>query len=108
MRQAWIWLVMAGLAEIGFATALKLSQGFTQPGYTLLFVAFAILSFGLLARATQQIALGTAYAVWTGIGAVGTALVGIGWLGEEASLARLFFLGLIVIAIAGLRLSGKS
>lgn len=108
MNQGWIWLMTAGLAEIGFAVSLKLSQGFSQPGYTVLFVAFALVSFALLARATRQIALGTAYAVWTGIGAVGTALAGIGWLGEEASAGRLLFLALIVTAIAGLRLSSKS
>ena len=108
MQQGWLWLIAAGLAEIGFTAALKLSQGFSQLGYSLLFAVCAVLSFALLARATQQIALGTAYAVWTGIGAVGTALVGMVWFGEEASSGRLFFLALIVVAIIGLRLSGKS
>jgi quaternary ammonium compound-resistance protein SugE len=108
MAQGWLWLIAAGLAEIGFTASLKLSQGFSQLSYTLLFGLFAFLSFALLARATRQIALGTAYAVWTGIGAVGTALVGMLWFGEDASAGRLFFLVLIVTAIVGLRLSSKS
>ena len=72
----WIFVLLAGLFEIGFTTSLKLSENFTHLWPSLAFVVFAALSFGLLTNAIRFIPLGTAYAVWTGIGAVGTALVG--------------------------------
>lgn len=102
-RAAWLFLVVAGLLEAAFATALKISDGFTRPMPTLLFFVFATTSFAILTRAAQLLPLGTAYAVWTGIGAVGTVVVGILFFGEPASATRLFFLALLITAVAGLR-----
>lgn len=100
---AWIMLVLAGLFETAFAVALKQSNGFTRPLPTVLFVGFALISFGLLALALRSLPVGTAYAVWTGIGAAGTVLVGIGFLGESTELARLVSITLIVAGVVGLR-----
>jgi len=100
---AWIMLVLAGLFETAFAVALKQSNGFTRPLPTVLFVGFALVSFGLLAQALRSLPVGTAYAVWTGIGAAGTALVGILFLGESTQLARLLSITLIVAGVVGLR-----
>lgn len=105
---AWALLWTAGVFEVGYASFLKLSNGFSDPLFTVLFAVCAIVSFGLLNLATQSIPLGTAYAVWTGIGAVGTALVGIVGFGDPAGGLRLVLLGLIVAAIVGLRLISES
>jgi quaternary ammonium compound-resistance protein SugE len=102
----WLFLVGAGLAEVGFTTMMKLSEGFKRLIPALLFFVFAPLSFWMLATAMQTIPLGTAYAVWTGIGAVGTALVGILFFGESARPQRLALLGVLVAAIVGLKLVG--
>jgi quaternary ammonium compound-resistance protein SugE len=99
----WTYLVLAGLFEVGFTTSLKLSEGFTRVGPSIAFVLSSAASFWLLTRAMHTISLGTAYAVWTGIGACGTALVGIALFGESLSFWRLFFLGTIVGAVAGLK-----
>jgi quaternary ammonium compound-resistance protein SugE len=101
---AWIWLAVAGAFEIGFTTCLKLSNGFTRLVPTLLFVLFAAVSFYLLTKAMKTIPLGTAYAVWTGIGAVGTAIVGMIFFRDPVSFWRLFFLFVLVAAIVGLKL----
>lgn len=103
---SWIFLVLAGLLEIGFTTALKLSNGFSldRPKYILVFGAFALASFFFLNLAMRGISLGTAYAVWTGIGAAGTALVGMLYFGEVPSGLQLFFLGLLIASIIGLKL----
>ncbi|WP_261665057.1 DMT family transporter [Deinococcus sp. Marseille-Q6407] len=100
----WIALLLAGLCEVGFTTALKLEQ--RNPNYVWLFLLFAVVSFGLLERAMQTIPLGTAYTVWTGIGAVGTALVGAAFFGERLSRVQLGLLGAVVVLIAALRLTG--
>src|SRR5262245_37950582 len=92
---AWTYLLMAGLFEVGFTTCMKLSEGFSRLGWTVGFLACTILSFVLLAAATRTVPLGTAYAVWTGLGAVGTILVGILLFGESASAGRLVFLAII-------------
>ena len=102
---AWLLLVAAGLLEVGFALALKASDGFTRLGPTLLFLGFGAASFGLLNLALRDLPIGTAYAVWTGIGAAGTALVGIAVLGEPAGAVRLACLALIVAAVVGLRVT---
>jgi len=102
----WLLLVGAGLAEVGFTTTMKLSHGFKRLVPSLLFFVFAPISFWLLATAMQTIPLGTAYAVWTGIGAVGTAVIGIVAFGESAKPERLALLGLLVAAIVGLKLIG--
>lgn len=104
----WGILVVAGLLETGWAIGLKYTEGFTRlwPSvWTLLAMAG---SFFLLSRAMKELPLGTAYAVWTGIGAVGTVILGMVFFKESASLPRLFCLGLIVAGIIGLKLVGGS
>ncbi len=101
---AWIHLILAGLLEIGFTTALRYVDGFTRPWPTLLFAAITAASFYFLQRSLEGIPLGTAYAVWTGIGAAGTALVGILVFGEVAATSRLVFLTLLIGSIVGLKL----
>lgn len=100
----WILLVLAGLFEIVWAVGLKYTEGFTRLWPTVGTVAFMIVSFGLLAHVLKTLPIGTAYAIWTGIGAVGTALVGIIVLGESASPARLACIGMIAAGIVGLKL----
>jgi quaternary ammonium compound-resistance protein SugE len=100
----WILLVLAGLFEIVWAVGLKYTEGFTRLWPTVGTVAAMIVSFGLLAHVLKTLPIGTAYAIWTGIGAVGTALVGIIVLGESASLARLACIGMIAAGIVGLKL----
>lgn len=102
---AWIILVVAGLFEVAWSFALKLSQGFTQPAASVATIVLMLASFLLLAYAMKSLPLGTAYAVWTGVGAVGAALAGIVFLGEAASAQRLFFIALIVAGIVGLKFS---
>ena len=101
---AWIILFIAGLFEIGWAVGLKFTEGFTRPIPIALTAISLVLSMGLLGWAVKTLPLGTAYAVWTGIGAVGTALVGIMVFKEPATAARLVCLGLIVAGILGLKL----
>ena len=98
----WLTLAFAGLFEVGFTTCLKLEE--RSKGLIVPFLICAGISFTLLAQAMETIPLGTAYAVWTGIGAVGTALLGIVLFGESASPARLLCIGLILAGIAGLKL----
>ncbi|HEY8418212.1 MAG TPA: quaternary ammonium compound efflux SMR transporter SugE [Limnochordales bacterium] len=102
---AWLALVVAGLLEVGWATAMKLSEGFTRLGPTIATFALMLISFGLLSFAMRSLPLGTAYAVWTGIGAVGSVLVGILFLNESRDAVRLVCLGLILAGIVGLRLT---
>jgi quaternary ammonium compound-resistance protein SugE len=102
---AWAYLVVAGLFEVAFAAALKASDGFSKLLPSLLFLIFSVLSFVLLARAVLSIPIGTAYSVWTGIGAAGTVIVGILAFGEPANALRLFFLVTLIVGIVGLRLS---
>jgi quaternary ammonium compound-resistance protein SugE len=104
---AWFLLVVAGLLEIGFALSLKASDGFTRLVPTVLFVVFAIASLVLLNIALKDLPVGTAYAVWTGIGAAGTALVGVLVLGDPATGARLGFIGAIIVGVIGLQLTGS-
>lgn len=101
---AWIFLAVAGLFEIGWAVGLKYTDGFSRPVASALTVLAMICSFWLLALALRSIPLGTAYAVWTGIGAVGTAALGILLFAEPATALRLACIGLIVAGIAGLKL----
>lgn len=100
----WTYLVLAGVFEIGFTTFLKLSEGFTKVVPTLFFGAFSLLSFYCLNRAIEEIPLSVAYAVWTGIGAAGTACVGIYFFGDVLSLWKLFFLAMLIGSIVGIRL----
>ena len=102
---AWLALLVAGLLEVGWATAMKLSAGFSRPGPTVATFVLMITSFALLSFAMRSLPLGTSYAVWTGIGAVGSVLVGILFLHESRDPLRLLCLGLIVAGIIGLRLA---
>ncbi|MBK5934045.1 quaternary ammonium compound-resistance protein SugE [Rhodovulum imhoffii] len=99
----WLILLFAGLFEIGFTTAMKTSDGLTRPLPSLAFLICAVASFFLLFRSLDYLPLGTAYAVWTGIGAVGTVLVGIFLYDEPAGLLRMFFLSLLIASIVGLK-----
>lgn len=105
---AWIMLVLAGFLEVIWAIAMKKSDGFTRIPETAVFLVAAILSFVLLSRALRDLPVGTGYAVWTGIGAIGAAIVGIVWLSESAAPMRLASIGLVGIGIIGLALSSTS
>jgi len=100
----WVYLSLAGIFEIGFTTCLKLSNGFRHIGYTLAFVAAVAVSFWLLTLSLSAIPLGTAYAVWTGIGAFGTAIVGMTVFRDPVTFGRALFLFLLIAAIIGLKL----
>jgi quaternary ammonium compound-resistance protein SugE len=102
---AWTLLVIAGLLEIVWAIGLKYTEGFTRPGPSAVTLLAMLASFYLLSRALLTLPVGTGYAVWTGIGAAGTAILGILALGESASPLRLASLALIVAGIAGLKLA---
>jgi len=102
---SWILLILAGLFEIGWAIGLKYTEGFTRPLPTALTVAAMVVSMWLLGLAVRALPVGTAYAVWVGVGAVGTAILGIVLLGESANLWRLLSLALIVVGIIGLKLA---
>lgn len=99
----WIILVIAGLFEVGFTTCLKMSNNFTNWKWSVGFAIAISLSFFFLNKAAQTIPIGTAYAVWTGIGAVGTVLVGIFWFKEPSDFLRLFFIGTLIASIVGLK-----
>jgi quaternary ammonium compound-resistance protein SugE len=101
---AWFWLLLAGLTEIGWAIGLKYSAGFTRRGPTVWTIANMVASFFLLAQALKTLPIGTAYAVWTGIGAVGTAALGIALFGESQAWSRLACMALIVCGILGLKI----
>lgn len=102
---AWIILVIAGLFEIGWAVGLKYTEGFTRLWPSIGTVGAMIISLWLLGLAMRTLPVGTAYGVWVGVGALGTALLGILLFGESASAARLFSLALILCGIIGLKLS---
>jgi quaternary ammonium compound-resistance protein SugE len=101
---AWIYLLIAGALEIGWALGLKYSEGFTKVVPSLLTLIGMAASGFFLALAVQKIPLGTAYATWTGIGAIGTAILGMVLFGESAAIARLFCIALIMVGIIGLKL----
>jgi quaternary ammonium compound-resistance protein SugE len=102
---AWAYLVLAGIFEVGFASALKLADGFTRLWPTLAFLLCLVVSLALLAKAAQMLPIGTTYAVWTGIGAAGTVLVGILFFDEPATALRLVCLATLIVSIIGLRLA---
>ena len=102
---AWFFLLLGGLFEIGFTTALRFVDGFRNIPWTLAFLGSVTISMGLLELAARSIPMGTAYAVWGGIGALGTVVVGIIWFDEPATLVRALLILTIVAAIAGLRLT---
>ena len=102
---SWIILLIAGLLEVVWAVGLKYTHGFSRPTPSIITIAAMIVSMALLAWAMKTLPVGTAYAVWTGIGAVGAAITGILLLGESANPMRLASLALIVVGIIGLKLS---
>ena len=102
---SWIILLLAGLFEVGWAVGLKYTDGFTRPLPTLLTVSAMLISLGLLGLAMKELPLGTAYAIWTGVGAVGTVIAGIILFGEAVTLMRLASVALIVCGLLGLKLS---
>lgn len=104
---SWIILIIAGLFEVGFTTCLKLSNNFTNLKWSAAFFVSIILSFLLLNKAIQTIPIGTAYAVWTGIGAVGTVIMGIMLYKEPADFWRMFFIFLLIGSIVGLKVVSK-
>lgn len=101
---AWIYVVIAGLFEIGWAIGLKQSEGFSKPLPTVLTIAAMITSIVLLALGLRTLPVGTAYAVWTGIGAAGTVIVGMLLFNEPVEVLRLVCIGLIIAGVIGLRL----
>lgn len=104
----WLILVVAGLFEVGWAIGLKYTDGFTRLWPTVGTVLAMIISLGLLGIAMKSLPVGTSYAVWVGVGAVGTAILGIVLLGEPANAGRLISLGLIVAGIVGLKLASPA
>jgi quaternary ammonium compound-resistance protein SugE len=102
---AWLLVVLAGLLEMGWAIGLKYTDGFTKLIPSVLTIIGIILSMFLLAVAARTLPIGTAYAVWVGIGTVGAAILGIVFLGESATFSRLFFLGMLTVSIIGLKLT---
>jgi Membrane transporters of cations and cationic drugs len=104
---AWVVLVFAGIFEIVWAYSMKLSEGFTKLGPSLVTLFFMILSFGLLAYAMKTLPLGTAYTIWTGIGAIGSFLVGIFILGEPATAMRMLAAVLIISGLILMKLSSS-
>ncbi|HFT8346085.1 TPA: quaternary ammonium compound efflux SMR transporter SugE [Pseudomonas aeruginosa] len=102
---SWIILFFAGLFEVGWAVGLKYTEGFSKPLPTILTALAMLVSLGLLGLAMKHLPLGTAYAVWTGVGAVGTVIAGIVLFGESMALLRLASVALIVCGLVGLKLS---
>lgn len=102
---AWIYLILAGGLEVFWSTFMKLSEGFSRPGYTVLTLLGMIASFVLLSQATKVLPLGTSYAIWTGIGALGAVIVGIVLFREPATAVRLFFAALLLVGILGLKVT---
>jgi quaternary ammonium compound-resistance protein SugE len=103
---AWVIVIIAGIFETGFAVFLKMSHGLTKLWPTVGFAASALISFGLLTLALKHLEVGAAYAVWTGIGAAGAAVVGMAILGDPVSTIKMVSIGLILCGVIGLNLSG--
>ena len=102
----WIYLTIAGILEVVWASSLKYTDGFTRPLPSLLTLSAMTTSFILLAQALKTIPVGTGYVVWTGIGVIGTAIVGAVFLGESRDLSKFICISLIIIGIVGLRFTG--
>lgn len=105
---AWALLIVGGLFEVGFTTCLRFVEGFRNLPWTAGFLGSVALSMGLLEVASRSIPMGTAYAVWGGIGALGTVIVGMIWFGEPATPVRLGLILAVVLCIAGLKLSSTA
>ena len=104
---SWLYLIIAGLFEVGFASTLKLTEGFTKLWPSIAFFVCIVASFHFLEKSLAEIPIGTAYAVWTGIGVVGTTIVGMVFFKEPLTLWRLFFLVTLIGSIAGLKFSSN-
>lgn len=104
----WLWLIVGGLFEVGFTTSLRFVDGFRNLPWTFAFLVSVAISMSLLEVASRSIAMGTAYAVWGGIGAVGTVAVGIIWFDEPASGIRLLLILAIVSAIVALKMTASA
>ena len=102
---AWVYLVVAGLLEVVWAYAMKQSEGFTRLGPSAVTILAMIASFGLLALAMRTLPLGTSYTIWTGIGAIGAFLVGVAFLGEQASMMRLAAATMIVAGLITMKMA---
>jgi quaternary ammonium compound-resistance protein SugE len=105
---AWLLVIVAGLLETGFAVSLKLSHGYTRPWATVAFCLFALGSFGLLTLSLKTLDVGPAYAVWTGIGATGTAIYGMAFLGDLVSGLKIISISLVIAGVIGLQISGSA
>ncbi|MXM68409.1 QacE family quaternary ammonium compound efflux SMR transporter [Streptomyces sp. HUCO-GS316] len=105
---AWLLVIVAGLLETGFAVCLKLSHGFSRFWPTVAFCIFALGSFGLLTLSLKKLDVGPAYAVWTGIGAAGTAIYGMVFLGDLVSILKIVSITLVIAGVIGLQLSGSA
>jgi len=103
---AWLILIIAGLFEVAFVVGMKLSNGFKEVKFTVLTIISAALSFFLLSLALRDISIGTGYAVWTGIGAAGSVLIGMYFFNEKKSTKKLLFLSCIIFGVVGLKLFG--
>ena len=103
---AWLWLVIGGLFEVGFTTCLRHVDGFRNVPWTLGFLASVVLSMGLLEVASRSIPMGTAYAVWGGIGAIGTVIVGMIWFAEPVTPVRIALIVAVILCVGGLKLAG--
>lgn len=101
----WVMLVIAGLLEAGWAVGLKYTQGFTRPLPSVLTIGGIVVSMVLLAKAARDLPIGTAYGIWVGIGTAGAVVLGIFLQGEPAAPGRLFFLGLLVVSVMGLKIT---
>jgi quaternary ammonium compound-resistance protein SugE len=102
---AWVWLILGGMFEVGFTTSLRFVDGFRNIGWTIVFLISVTISMALLELAARTIPMGTAYAVWGGMGAIGTVAVGMIWFDEPATTIRMLLILVIVMAIAGLKLT---
>lgn len=102
---AWIYLLLAGMFEVGFATSIKLMDGHKNIPWSVAFYGCVLLSFGFLEQAAKSLPIGTAYAVWTGIGGVGVAIIGMAYLGDPITFWRVFFLIALVVSLIGLKLT---
>lgn len=105
---AWLLVIVAGVLETGFAVCLKLSHGLTRLWPTIAFCVFALGSFGLLTMSLKKLDVGPAYAVWTGIGAAGTAIYGMIFLGDLVSTLKIVSISFVIIGVIGLQLSGSA
>lgn len=103
---AWLYLIVGGLFEVGFTTSLRFVDGFRSLPWTIAFLVSVAISMGLLEVASRSVPMGTAYAVWGGIGALGTVIVGMLWFHEPATIIRLLLILAIVAAIGALRFTG--